>query len=470
MSRKTERLALILLDCVTVNAAFAVYYLLRIRSGFFEYAIEPEVWAPMIVIYAYWLLWFAFFGLYRHWYAQSRLDEVMTLFRTSAVGTLVLFFLVLIDDQSSSSSSSARELILAYWIMLFLFVSMGRLSIRAIQKRLLESGIGTRNTLIIGWSAKARELCDMVLKYPALGYRLIGFVQLGKRVSKRRKPLEYQSIRVLGSLDALPRLLVERQVQEVLVGLDSTEHDQLLEIIRYCDGREVGMKIIPDLYDIVSGQARISSIYGFPLIEVNPIIMKPWEEAMKRFIDMLVATTILLAGLPVWVLVAAAVKLDSPGAVFYSQERVGKNGKAFSMMKFRSMRTDAERTSGPKWAEKNDPRVTRMGKIMRRLHVDEVPQFINVLLGDMSLVGPRPERAYFVDQLDKELPLYRRRLRVRPGITGWAQIKYRYDQSVEDVKSKLKYDLFYIENMSWRMDLKILFNTLYVMLRGKGHT
>lgn len=470
MSRKTERLVLILLDCVTVNAAFAAYYFLRIRSGFFEYAIEPEVWAPMIVIYAYWLLWFAFFGLYRHWYAQSRLDEVMTLFRTSAVGTLVLFFLVLIDDQSSSSSSSARELILAYWIMLFLFVSVGRLSIRAIQKRLLEAGIGTRSTLIVGWSAKARELCDMVLKYPALGYKLIGFVQPGRRTAKRRKPLEYQSIPVLGSLDALPRLLAERQVQEVLVGLDSTEHDQLLEIIKYCDGREVGMKIIPDLYDIVSGQARISSIYGFPLIEVNPIIMKPWEEAMKRFIDILVATTILFAGLPVWILVAVAVKLDSRGTVFYNQERVGKNGKAFSMMKFRSMRTDAEKTSGPKWAEKNDPRVTRMGKIMRRLHVDEVPQFINVLLGEMSLVGPRPERAYFVDQLEKELPLYRRRLRVRPGITGWAQIKYRYDQSVEDVKSKLKYDLFYIENMSWRMDLKILFNTLYVMLRGKGHT
>jgi len=134
------------------------------------------------------------------------------------------------------------------------------------------------------------------------------------------------------------------------------------------------------------------------------------------------------------------------------------------------MKADAEKTSGPKWAEKNDPRVTRMGRIMRRLHIDEVPQFINVLVGDMSLVGPRPERPYFVEQLELELPLYRRRLKVRPGITGWAQIKYQYDQSVEDVKTKLKYDLFYIENMSWRMDLKILFNTLYVMLRGKGHT
>ncbi len=371
---------------------------------------------------------------------------------------------------NSSSSSSARELILAYWAMLFVFVSIGRLSIRAIQKRLLEAGIGTRNTLIVGWSKKAYELCDMVQKYPALGYRLIGFVTPEKRGPKGRKPMEYQSVPVLGALDTLPQLLGEQQVREVLIGLDSTEHDRLLDIIRYCNGHEVGMKIIPDLYDIVSGQARISSIYGFPLIEVNPVIMKPWEEAMKRFIDFLASGTILLVGLPMWVLVALAVRLTSRGPIFYRQERVGRNGRVFTMVKFRSMRADAEKTSGPKWAEKNDPRVTPVGRIIRRLHIDEVPQFINVFIGDMSLVGPRPERPYFVDQLEKELPLYRRRLRVRPGITGWAQIKYRYDQSVEDVKTKLKYDLFYIENMSWRMDLKILFNTLYVMLRGKGHT
>ncbi len=470
MTRRTEKILLFVLDFLTVNAAFAAYFFLRIRSGLFAYAIEPEMWAPMIVIYAYWLLWFAFFGLYRQWYAQSRLDEVMTLFRTTAVGTLVLFFLVLMDDQSSSSSSSARELILAYWAMLFVFVSIGRLSIRAIQKRLLEAGIGTRNTLIVGWSKKAYELCDMVQKYPALGYRLIGFVTPEKRGPKGRKPMEYQSVPVLGALDTLPQLLGEQQVREVLIGLDSTEHDRLLDIIRYCNGHEVGMKIIPDLYDIVSGQARISSIYGFPLIEVNPVIMKPWEEAMKRFIDFLASGTILLVGLPMWVLVALAVRLTSRGPIFYRQERVGRNGRVFTMVKFRSMRADAEKTSGPKWAEKNDPRVTPVGRIIRRLHIDEVPQFINVFIGDMSLVGPRPERPYFVDQLEKELPLYRRRLRVRPGITGWAQIKYRYDQSVEDVKTKLKYDLFYIENMSWRMDLKILFNTLYVMLRGKGHT
>lgn len=470
MSRRAEKILLLLSDFLTINGALAVYYFMRIKSGIMDYPIEPDFLTPLIVIWVYWLVWFAFFGLYRHWYAQSRLDEVLTLFRTTAVGTIVLFFLILADDQSRSSAGSAREIILAYWLVLLVFVSAGRLAIRAVQKSLLVAGVGARNTLVVGWSEKAFELSDMVRKYPELGYKLVGFVQTRKVAKRGRARLEHDSVPVLGSLGDFPGLLKRHHIKEVLIGLDSTEHDQLLEIIRLCDGREVGMKMVPDLYDIVSGQARISSIYGVPLVEVNPQIMKPWEEVMKRIMDVVVSLVILILGLPLWLLVALAIKLSTPGPVFYRQERVGRNGRAFMMFKFRSMKKDAERLSGPKWAEKNDPRVTSVGKIIRRIHIDEVPQFINVLVGDMSLVGPRPERSFFVEKIERELPLYRRRLKVRPGITGWAQIKYRYDQSIEDVKSKLKYDLFYIENMSWRMDLKILFNTLYVMVRGKGHT
>ncbi|MCX6142877.1 MAG: sugar transferase [Ignavibacteriales bacterium] len=471
MSKRIERILLFVLDFFTINLAYVVYYLLRVRSGWITYPIEPEFFMPMLVIYAYWVLLFAFFGLHRSWYAQSRLDELVTFFRTTAAGVLVLFFLIFIDDVSTSPQSGTRVLIVAYWLLLFGFVSMGRLIIRAVQKQLLQAGIGSRNTLIVGWSAKARELCDMVLKYPALGYKVVGFVEAGKaKGAKRQRRLEYRTIPLVGSSDHLSSLIEKHSVREVLVGLDSYEHDKLIYIINECTGYEVGLKMMADLYDIVSGQARISSIYGAPLIEVMPEIMKPWEESLKRIADVVVSMLILVVGLPFWLTVAAIIRLSSPGPVLYKQERVGKNGKNFKMFKFRSMYTDAEKKSGPVWASKRDPRVTSVGKIIRSLHIDEVPQFINVLRGDMSLVGPRPERAFFVEKLAAELPLYKRRLKVRPGITGWAQVKHKYDESIEDVKVKLKYDLFYIENMSWRMDLKILFNTFYVMLMGKGHT
>lgn len=471
MSKRTERILLLALDFVTVNLAYYVYYLLRVRSGWFMYPIEPELLLPMLAIYVYWLLLFAFFGLYRSWYAQSRLDELVTLFRIISAGVIVLFFLIFLDDEATSAQSGTRTLIAVYWVVMVGFVSIGRLSLRATQKRLLEAGIGARNTLIVGWSPKAKELCDMVIKYPALGYKLVGFVNAGRgRTGRRGKRLEYREVPLVGHLDQLSNLVRGYQVQEVLVGLESSEHDKLIHIINECNGFEIGLKMMADLYDIVSGQARISSIYGVPLIEVTPQIMKPWEESLKRLVDVSVSFLILGIGLPFWLLVAGLIKLDSRGPVLYRQERLGKNGKPFRIFKFRSMVADAEEKSGPVWAVKKDPRVTRIGRIIRRLHIDEVPQFINVLLGDMSLVGPRPERAFFVEKLATELPLYKRRLRVRPGITGWAQVKHKYDESIEDVKVKLKYDLFYIENMSWRMDLKILFNTFYVMTMGKGHT
>ncbi len=249
-------------------------YLLRVQSGWFTYPIEPDLYLPMLAIYVYWLLLFAFFGLYRSWYAQSRLDELVTLFRIITAGVLVLFFLIFIDDTSTSAQSGTRILIGAYWLLLFGFVSLGRLVLRATQKRLLEAGIGARNTLIVGWSVKARELCDMVFKYPALGYRPVGFVDAGKtRAGKRPRKPEYREVPLVGSIEQLSSLITQHEVREVLVGLDSSEHDKLLQIINACNGYEVGLKMMADLYDIVSGQARVSSIYGVPLIEVTPEIM-----------------------------------------------------------------------------------------------------------------------------------------------------------------------------------------------------
>ena len=214
--------------------------------------------------------------------------------------------------------------------------------------------------------------------------------------------------------------------------------------------------------------ARTEHLYGLPLIEVLPSPMSPWQESTKRLVDAVVSLGVLVFGLPLWALVALAVRLSSSGPALYRQERVGQQGAPFTMLKFRTMREGAEAATGPVWATHDDPRYTRLGRWLRRTRLDEVPQFWNVLKGEMSLVGPRPERPFFVERLAAEIPLYNRRHRVKPGITGWAQVKRPYDTSVDDVRTKVKYDLFYIENMSLGMDVQILLPTVRTALRGEG--
>ena len=463
MSKRHEIPVLFVADFIAICVAWTAYYLFRVRSGMVLMSGEPDFLAPMVAIYLFWLLLFFLVGLYRPWYAASRFDELALLFKTIAVGSLILFFVIFVDDAGKPTGPGTRVLIAVYWGLMLTVVSSGRMVLRSIQRRMLIAGIGTHATLIVGSAARSRELYDEVVKYPALGYAVVGFVGIDRRRSSQHQ----RKIPLLGGIDDLPEVIERKGIREVLIALDTSDHGRLLDIIGKCDGHRTGLKIMPDLYDIISGQARTNQIYGFPLIEITPQLMPPWEVSTKRVIDIAASGLVIIAGFPLWIILGALIRAESPGPALYRQERVGKDGIRFNMIKFRSMHNDAER-QGPQWAGKKDPRVTRLGKILRQLHLDEIPQMINVFRGDMSLIGPRPERPVFVQKLSREIPLYTRRLRVRPGITGWAQVKHQYDETIDDVKKKIQYDLFYIENMSLRMDFKIMLNTLYHMLLGRG--
>ncbi|HEY6436834.1 MAG TPA: sugar transferase [Ignavibacteriaceae bacterium] len=465
MNKTTQKVLVLLTDLIFICLAWMSYYYIRVETGWFRIQIVPELYFPMLAVYLFWIIVFTFFGMYRTWFASSRFDEISTLFKTTFIGIFILFFLIFISDFMEGSESGDRILIFIYWFFLFVFVSIGRLFIRSFQRGLLIKGIGRRGAVIVGYNIKSNEVHDQILEHPALGLDVLAYVDINQQNIGKH----YKNIKVLGSLDQLLEIINQTKALEVLIALEKEDHDLLVDIISKVENKGIGLKIVPDLYEILSGQARTSQLYGIPLIDIMPELMPEWEKKLKRISDVIISLIILIITLPLNILVSIFIKIDSKGPVLFKQERIGMNNKEFRIYKFRSMFQDAEKHTGPVWSRKDDPRVTRVGRIIRQLRMDEIPQFFNVLKGEMSLVGPRPERPYFVEMLSQQLPYYRRRLKVRPGITGWAQVKHKYDESIEDVKVKLRYDLFYIENMSLRMDIKILARTILVVLFGKGH-
>lgn len=461
MSKTKEKFFLFISDFVFINLAWIIYYYFRIESGWIVYAKPPAFLLPLIVIYFYWLIIFSFSGLYQHWFVRSRFDEFASVFKAVSIGCFILFFIIFIDDYMNNAPIISRFLILAYWLLLVVSVSTGRIFIRSIQRNLLEKGIGLRNSLIVGCGDKASELNSMIEKFPQLGYKIIGFVNLVSDKSQKSK-------RNLGSLNEISAIIKSNNVSEILIALEPDEKSKLIDVIRYCSEEKVHMKILPDMYEIVSGMAKTNQIYGVPLIEVMPDIMSPAGKLTKRIMDVSISVFTLLILSPVLILTALSIKIDSRGPVLYRQVRVGRKGEEFIMNKFRSMVENSEEY-GPEWSGENDPRITKVGRLIRKLYIDEIPQMFNVLKNEMSLIGPRPERPFFVEQLKKEIPYYYKRLSVKPGITGWAQIKHKYDSSVEDVKTKIQYDFYYIENMSLKLDFKIMINTIIVILLMKGH-
>ncbi len=291
-----------------------------------------------------------------------------------------------------------------------------------------------------------------------MGYDIIGFVNENKN-----------SKNFIGKADELDELIFNYNIKEVIIALDKSKQQQIFSLIHKYKNKNINISVLPDLYEIVTGLCRIDIIPGLPIMQVDAKLLSRAERNMKRFMDLALSLVFLIFATPVMLILSIMIPLESRGSALFKQKRMMNETKEFEIFKFRSMKIDAEKDTGPVWAKRNDLRTTKVGKIIRKIWLDEIPQFINVLKGEMSIVGPRPERLHFVEILEKDIPFYRRRFAVKPGITGWAQVKHKYDESVEDVVQKLKYDFYYIENMSLLLDLKIIFLTLYMVIFRKGH-
>ncbi len=451
-------------DFVAMLAANAFYYYVRVRSGLFRVMAVPDFWGPVVLLSLFLMFLFWFWGLYKFSYLSSRLEEIIAILKITTLGVAILFFAIFFDDATSGRIPHIRMFLLFYWCVIVFFASFSRVLFRTVQKRLLLRGIGLKKAIIVGCGERARSVYDLAKKYRSLGYEPLGFVGVGASVAAEGLPAP-----LLSKSADLNDTIEKYKAKEVIIALEENEKENIPGIITSINGADADIKIVPDLYDSIAGQVRTSQLYGFPLIDVVPQLMQQWQVVTKRLMDIMVSAICLIAGLPLWVIIAIAIKIDSKGPIIYRQERVGKDLKNFTLRKFRSMYVDAEKHTGPVWASKNDPRVTKVGRFLRKSHLDETPQFLNVLKGEMSLVGPRPERPFFVEKLSKEIPLYKRRYKVKPGLTGLARVKYKYDESIEDVKIDLQYDLYYIENMSLRLDFQILFWTIFHVMLGKGH-
>jgi exopolysaccharide biosynthesis polyprenyl glycosylphosphotransferase len=328
--------------------------------------------------------------------------------------------------------------------------------------RLIQKGAGGFRTLLIGGSDRAIEIFNEIEALPKKSNYFIGFVNINGVDRVLEKQLVY-----LGHVVDLERIIQDNHVEEVIIALESVEHDKLKSIISRIEGADISIKILPDMYDILSGSVKMTNIFGALLIEVNAETMPVWQQAMKRFLDVFISVLAILILIPVYIGLAIGVKLSSPGSVFFLQDRVGKNGKTFKIIKFRTMYAGAEK-NGPQLSSTNDQRITPIGRYMRKLRLDEFPQFLNVLIGDMSLVGPRPERQFYIDQILPLEPQFLHLTRVRPGITSWGQVKYGYAENVDQMLQRMKYDLLYMKNRTLALDFKIMLYTILIVIKAKG--
>jgi exopolysaccharide biosynthesis polyprenyl glycosylphosphotransferase len=453
------------LDAVATEAAFLFSYWFRFKTSVFSFLPLHEDIPPLpayfygsLFVMLVWVLLFQTRGMYGARRNVSLGSEF------SAVVRLVTFGMLIVMSAAFyyRAFSYSRLVFGLLWLTSIVLIFAGRAIVRVVERRLYASGRNLRNALIIGTNEAANRIYERFNNHPLLGYKLVGY--LGDRPAAGNIALSRMNY--FGTMDNVLLVMEEHSVELALIALDHNEHDKLYKLMQECEGLNCEFLVVPDILHVISGGLRVKELEGMPFIRVKSMPMSTWGRILKRTFDILVSFLLLLILSPFFLLIEIIIKLDSKGSVFYKQERVGVDGLRFAMLKFRSMNVGAEKETGPVWAAEKDPRRTKFGAFLRKTSIDELPQLLNVLRGEMSLVGPRPERPFFVEQFKGDVPQYLERHRMKTGMTGWAQVNgLRGNTSLEE---RVKYDVYYIENWSVRFDIRILFLTFRALVSTKN--
>jgi exopolysaccharide biosynthesis polyprenyl glycosylphosphotransferase len=452
----------VLTDAVALESSFLFSYWLRFFSSFTQlipipYGIPPlkEYIYGSLVVIPIWLLLFHNRGLYQPRRMSSFSDEFFAIVRIIVLGMLVVMAVAFLYRAFSYS----RVVVGIIGATTIVFVSIGRFTIMKFEQWWYSKGYDLKRVIIVGTSNAANNVFQSITFHPSLGYKALGYCSMNGSTENTMPHMP-----CLGSISSVPYLIQSQNVDVVLIAMNEEEHSYLHNLVRSCEGLNVEMMMVPDILELMTSLVQIKYIEGIPFLGIKSPALSTWNSIMKRAFDLIFASSVLLITSPLLLIITILIKLDSKGPLMYFQERIGLNGEVFRVFKFRSMRIDAEHETGPVWSKRNDSRATRIGKILRRYSLDELPQLLNVIIGDMSVVGPRPERQFFVDQFKKDVPRYLERHRVRTGMTGWAQVNgLRGNASIAE---RTKYDIFYIENWSLIFDLKIILKTIHTVLFG----
>ncbi|WP_154647942.1 sugar transferase [Pedobacter arcticus] len=402
-------------------------------------------------------------GVFTDTKRKSRYKELVTTLNQSliiAIGLLIYSYFFYQNNRVSTDVPYVLKIVGLH----FFLMAVLRLGYLSIIKKLIQKKIIGFNTLIIGNKANAKNIIDEINQQKkSLGFNIVGFFDIDKTTVSNHQ----LNLTELGNGSSIQNVIKENQIQEVIVAIETSQHLLLKSLLDQLETCEVTVHIIPDVYDIVSGSVKINYLFSIPLITLHKQFMPFWQRIVKTFLDYFLSIIILVALSPLYLLIALLIKFTSNGSILYSQERIGKNGKPFKIHKFRTMVQDAEE-NGPALSSYDDQRITKTGLILRRVRLDELPQFFNVLKGEMSIVGPRPERQFYINQILEKAPHYHHLQKVLPGITSWGQVKFGYAENIDQMIKRLTFDIIYIQNRSLALDFKIMVYTIVIIIQGRG--